>query len=227
MDSLSATGHNPTLRQKVAHIFKPSVAGGVILKNGFDNFCFLAVNNNTFCPHIVDIANRRNARIFSASHFLAQTTLRVFGKRIHIVFALPKCDIQHKFSLRRWFKPELRKFQRRNMPAINEINNLATINRIARQSIGMPSQNSVHLAMFKFFQHFAEYRTARNFGRLFFHKLLNNGEIILLGKGAQFCDLRFNTQNLFIFHIGRFAGVEEKFMLFIHIFIGLSKYLKS
>ncbi|OGM97906.1 MAG: hypothetical protein A2735_03025 [Candidatus Yanofskybacteria bacterium RIFCSPHIGHO2_01_FULL_41_21] len=129
-----------------------------------NNPSFLAVNNDRFSSYIIYVADRRNARIFAPSHFLAQTTLRVFGKRIHIVFALPKSDIQHKFSLRRWLKPELREFQRCNMPAINEINDLSTIYRIARQSVRMPSQNSVRLAMFNSFQHFAKYRTARNFG---------------------------------------------------------------
>ncbi|OGZ21121.1 MAG: hypothetical protein A3C48_01935 [Candidatus Nealsonbacteria bacterium RIFCSPHIGHO2_02_FULL_38_75] len=95
---------------------------------------------------------------------MAQTTLRVFGKRIHIVFALPKSDIQHKFSLRRWFKPKLWKLQRRNTPAINKVNYLSAVNRIARQSIGVPSQNSVRLVFFNSLYHSAEYRTARNFG---------------------------------------------------------------
>ncbi|MFH1968642.1 MAG: hypothetical protein ABIJ84_04610 [bacterium] len=164
MDSLSATGHNPALRQKVRDIFKPSVASGVIFKGGFDNFRFLFVNDNGFISHIVYVANRRNARIFAPTDFLAQTTLGVFRKRIHVVFALPKSDIQHKFSLRRWFKPKLREFQSRNTPAINEIDYLSAVHRIARQPIGVPSQNSICLVMFNSFQHFAEYRTARNFG---------------------------------------------------------------
>ncbi|OGI66688.1 hypothetical protein A2823_01205 [Candidatus Nomurabacteria bacterium RIFCSPHIGHO2_01_FULL_41_91] len=120
------------MRQKVTHVFKPSVAGGVILKRRLDNFRLLTVNNNTFISHIVDISNGRNARILASSHFLAQTTLRVFGKRIHIVFALPKSDVQHKFSLRCWFKPKLRKLQRRNTPAINQIDYLSAVHRIAR-----------------------------------------------------------------------------------------------
>ncbi|OHB23206.1 MAG: hypothetical protein A2939_02210 [Parcubacteria group bacterium RIFCSPLOWO2_01_FULL_48_18] len=132
MDSLSTAGHNPALRQKIRDIFKSSVACGVKFKNCFNNFRFLSINYNTFVSHIIDIANRRNAGIFASSYFLAQTPLGVFGKRINIVFALPKGDIEHKFSLRRWLKPELREFQRRNTPAINEINDLSTINRIAR-----------------------------------------------------------------------------------------------
>ncbi|MFA5813617.1 MAG: hypothetical protein WC862_03855 [Patescibacteria group bacterium] len=207
MDSLSAAGKYPALRQKVRDIFQSSVAGSVKFKSGFDNFRFLSIHHDCLGANIVDIANRRNARIFASSDFLAQTTLRVFGKRIHIVFALPKSDIQHKFSLRRWFKPKLRKLQRRNTPAINEINNLSAVHRIARQSVGVPRQNSVRPAFFNTLYHFAKNRAAGNFGRLFFNKCLNDIKIVLFGKGAQFCDLRFNTQNLFILNIGGFAGV--------------------
>ncbi|OGI66687.1 hypothetical protein A2823_01200 [Candidatus Nomurabacteria bacterium RIFCSPHIGHO2_01_FULL_41_91] len=35
----------------------------------------------------------------------------------------------------------------------------------------------------------------------------------MFGKGAQFCDLGFNTQNLLILNIGGLAGVEEKFIV--------------
>ena len=99
VDSLSAAGKYPALRQKVAYIFQSSVAGGVILKSRFDNFCFLAVNNYGFVSNIIYISNRRNARILAPTDFLAQTTLGIFGKRIHIVFALPKGDIEHELSL--------------------------------------------------------------------------------------------------------------------------------
>jgi hypothetical protein len=48
---------------------------------------------------------------------------------------------------------------------------------------------------------------------LLFNKCFNNRKIVLFGKGAQFCDLGFNTQNLFILNIGGLAGVEKKFVI--------------
>jgi len=63
---------------------------------------------------------------------------------------------------------------------------------------------------------------------LLFNKDINDIQVFLFGKGAQFRDLVLNRPHLFIFHIRGLAGVEEKFMLFhIHVFIGQSKYLKS
>ncbi|MDD4466968.1 MAG: hypothetical protein PHQ08_00760 [Candidatus Pacebacteria bacterium] len=138
---------------------------------------------------------------------MAQPSLCVFGKRIHIVFALPKGDVEHELSLSRVFIPKLRKFKRSKSTAVQEIDYLSAINRIARQSVGVPRQNSVCFAMFNAREHIVENEAARNFGALLFNKFFNDFQLFLSRKGAQFCDLRFNTQNLFILHIGGLAGV--------------------
>ncbi len=77
----------------------------------------------------------------------------------------------------------------------------------------MPRQNSVRFVLFNSLYHCAENRTARNFGRLFFNKGVNDIQIFLFGVGTQFCDLVFNRTNLFIFNICWFAGVKEKFIV--------------
>ncbi|OHB23205.1 MAG: hypothetical protein A2939_02205 [Parcubacteria group bacterium RIFCSPLOWO2_01_FULL_48_18] len=61
--------------------------------------------------------------------------------------------------------------------------------------------------MFNSLYHFTKYRTARNFGGLFFNKDINNVQIFLLGKGAQFCDLVLDRAHLFILNISGLAGV--------------------
>src|SRR3989338_9871052 len=49
-------------------------------------------------------------------------------------------------------------------------------------------------------------------------------QTLLLGKGAQFCDLRFNTQNLLVLNIGGLASVEKKFVVVhAHKVIGQSQ----
>src|SRR3989338_2365023 len=68
-----------------------------------------------------------------------------------------------------------------------------------------------------------KYRTTNNFGRAFFNQLLGDMQTLLLGKGAQFCDLRFNAQNLLVLHIGGLAGVEKIFVVHAHTIIGQSK----
>jgi len=127
--------------------------------------------------------------------------------------------------LRGIFTPKLWKLQVRKSTAVKQVDNLSTIHRIARQSIRMPSKNSVCIAVFNPRNHFVENRTTDNFGRLLFDKLLGDMQTLLLGKGAQFCDLRFNTQNLLVLYIGGLAGVEKIFIVIIHAhtIIGQSK----
>ncbi|MBU4369139.1 hypothetical protein KKG58_00040 [Patescibacteria group bacterium] len=147
---------------------------------------------------------------------MAQTTLRIFGKRIHIIFALPKGNVQHELALWRRFKPKLRKLQRHNTPAIYEVDNLASVHRIARYTIRVPTNDAVGFSALYASHHGVKNRPAGNFRRLFFHKLLQNFQAFSFGKGAQFCDLRLNTQNLLILNIGGLAGVQKEFLL--HIF---------
>src|SRR3989338_7411454 len=200
------------LRQKFSNVFQPFIALRVEFKSLANHWGLLFVYYNSFVARIVYVAHWRKAWIFTSFHFLAQTSFSIFGKRIHIVFALPKGDVEHKFSLRGIFRPESWKFQYRQMPAIQKINYFSTINRIARQSIRMPSQNSVCFAALYAIEHIVKYRTARNFGRLFFHKLLSYVEIFLFRKSAQFCNLIFNRTHLLIFHIGGLAGIQKEFL---------------
>ncbi|MBI2990334.1 MAG: hypothetical protein HYY51_04095 [Candidatus Magasanikbacteria bacterium] len=105
---------------------------------------------------------------------------------------MPKGDIEHELSLRGIFTPKLWKFEIRKSATVKQVDNFSTVHRIARQSVRMPSKNSVCFASFNTLNHFVEYRTTDNFGGLFFNKFFGDMQTLLLGKGAQFCDLRFN-----------------------------------
>ncbi|MCG2689367.1 hypothetical protein L6255_02925 [Candidatus Parcubacteria bacterium] len=138
---------------------------------------------------------------------------------------MPKGDIEHELSLRGVFTPKLWKFQVRKSTAVKQVDNFSSINRIARQSVGMPSKNSVCIAVFDTLYHLVENRTTSSFGRPFFNQLLGDMQTFLLGKSAQFCDLRFDTQNLLVLNIGGLAGVEKIFVVIVHAhkIIGQSK----
>ncbi|OHA21174.1 MAG: hypothetical protein A2W52_04105 [Candidatus Taylorbacteria bacterium RIFCSPHIGHO2_02_49_25] len=105
---------------------------------------------------------------------MAQSSFRILGKRIHIVFALPKGDIEHELALRGVFAPKGRKLQARKFFAVQEEDKQSSVHRIARQSVRVPCQNSVRIALLNTLCHFAKYRSARNFGGLLLDKLLNN-----------------------------------------------------
>ncbi|MBI2484616.1 hypothetical protein HYW18_00435, partial [Candidatus Uhrbacteria bacterium] len=133
---------------------------------------------------------------------------------------MPKNNIEHELTLWRILEPQRWKFQRRKTPAIQKVNDTPAVHRIARQPIRVPSQNSVCLTVLNLFQHFPKYRTARNFGALLFNKDINDIQIFLFRKGAQFCNLVINRTHLFIFHIGGLAGIKKKFIVVhAHIFL--------
>src|SRR3989344_2615399 len=115
---------------------------------------------------MVEIADGRRPRIFSSPHFLAQSSADIFAQGINVVFALPKGDVEHKFSLTCVFCPECRKLQYRQMPAVQKINYSTAVNRIARQSVGVPTDDTVCLSALNPIEHFVEQRTPRNFCRL-------------------------------------------------------------
>ncbi|OGM98314.1 MAG: hypothetical protein A2915_04350 [Candidatus Yanofskybacteria bacterium RIFCSPLOWO2_01_FULL_41_34] len=125
---------------------------------------------------------------------------------------MPKSDIEHELTLGGIFIPKLWKLQARKSTCVQKINNLSTINRIARQSVRMPSQNSVCFTALDASKHFVKNRSARNFGRLLFHQLLHYLQIFTLGKLAQFCELRFNREDLLILNICGFAGIQKEFL---------------
>ena len=57
-------------------------------------------------------------RLEDVANFLAKSTLRIFGKRIYIVFALDKGHRKRKFALWRTFKPKLWELQARKQSVV-------------------------------------------------------------------------------------------------------------
>src|SRR3990167_6396816 len=86
--------------------------------------------------------------IFTAPYFLAQPSFRIFGKRIHIIFALPKRHIEHKLSLRSAIAPKCGKLQARKFFCVEEINNASTINTISCETIRHSMLNFVGRTFF-------------------------------------------------------------------------------
>ncbi|HPA25513.1 MAG TPA: hypothetical protein PLK76_02015 [bacterium] len=164
MDSLSTFRNEAILLKIFSDVLECLIAFCVEFKGAANDGRGLFVHDNSFCPRIIKITNWSKRGIFTAPYFLAQPSFRIFGKRIHIIFALPEGNVEHKFPLRSCFKPKCGKFQHCQVPAVQEINYLAAINRIARQSVGVPSQNSVGLASFYALHHFIKNRSAWNFG---------------------------------------------------------------
>ncbi|OGZ42490.1 MAG: hypothetical protein A3H62_00495 [Candidatus Ryanbacteria bacterium RIFCSPLOWO2_02_FULL_44_40] len=111
---------------------------------------------------------------YSHAYFLAKSTLRVLGKRIDIVFALHKSHRQREFALWRVFKPVAREFEARKVSDVEKIDYLSAVHRIARQTIGVPTDNPRHFTFLNTPHHFAKNGTTWNFSSTLFHKLLHD-----------------------------------------------------
>src|SRR3990167_6159844 len=77
----------------------------------------------------------------------------------------------------------------------------SAINRIARQAVNFPANNSLRFTFLNFCKHFIKYWSARNFCRSFFYKLVRDRNIFTLSKFSQFGELGFNREDLFVLNI--------------------------
>ncbi|OHA21223.1 MAG: hypothetical protein A2W52_01835 [Candidatus Taylorbacteria bacterium RIFCSPHIGHO2_02_49_25] len=65
-----------------------------------------------------------------------------------------------------------REFEARKVSDVEKVNYLSAIHRIARQAIGVPTDNSRHFTFLYSPHHFAKNGTTWNFRSTLFHKLL-------------------------------------------------------
>jgi len=149
-------------------------------------------------------------RLEDVANFLAKSSFHIFGKRIYIVFALPKCHIQHKFPLRWIVAPKSWEFNARKFPCVEEINNLSTVHRIAGEPIGIPCKD-VSAESFNFFHHLVKYRTTWHLRWLLLNIFGGNFNIFPNGVFPQFGELRVYTQNLFVLDISGLASIQKEF----------------
>ena len=111
VDALSGAGSDPALRQKVRNVLQSLITFGIQLKGSFDNSSMSFVNMDGFGARVIQISDWSKGRVLASSNFLSETTFRVLGKRVYIVFALAKGQIEHEFALGGGFEPEGGKFE--------------------------------------------------------------------------------------------------------------------
>ncbi len=81
---------------------------------------------------IIQISCRSHAYRFASPYFLPQTPLHILREIIHILFGLPKSDIEHEFALWRGIKPKRWEFERGELSRVREIDYTPSIDTIAR-----------------------------------------------------------------------------------------------
>ena len=86
---------------------------------------------------------------------------------------------------------------------------LTTVHGISCEAIYFPAHDSLRLAVLDAGHHLTKDRPAGHLCAPFLHKLLYDFKPLFPRERAQFAQLRFDRQNLFVLDIGAFAGVKE------------------
>jgi len=84
---------------------------------------------------------------------------------------------------------------------INKVDNLATVNAVSCQAVGMPGKNTVRESTLNSSEHIIEQWAPGLLGGLSFNNLLNYNKIFSLSVFSYFLKLCFNRENLAVFII--------------------------
>ncbi|MCL4400216.1 hypothetical protein M1506_02980 [Patescibacteria group bacterium] len=160
--------------------------------------------------HIIQVSRGGDARLFAPTNLLPEAALHVLGKVVDVILGLAEGNRKHELPLRRGVEPEGRKFQSNNLTGVDEVDDSAAVYGVSGQSVRMPCENTGGLPVLDAGNHIVEDRTARLFRCLAFHELTDNFQMFFYGKLAEFGQLRFDAQNLAVWFVGRFTGVEEE-----------------
>ena len=76
---------------------------------------------------------------------LANTALHILAQVIHVILALPESDIEHELSLRSALEPEAAKLEALERSRVQQMNNLSSINAIARKAVRVPREYALCL----------------------------------------------------------------------------------
>src|SRR3989338_8170466 len=118
----------------------------------------------------------------ATAKFLAKTTLYILNEIIRKIFGLSERHLQHKFPLRRWLEPKLRKAQRSDSTSVYEIDNFTTVNAITGETIGVSSEDSICLTSLNRVHHFCKLLSPRHLCAFRFLKFSENFKIFSTRK---------------------------------------------
>ena len=96
------------------------------------------------------------------------------------------------------FQTRYAKLNENQRDAVEQIDDLSAVNRVASQSVRVPCDNAAGFAILYALQHIAKYRSSGRFGGLLFYQLVNNGQVLVFSIRSQLYELRLNAQNLLV-----------------------------
>src|SRR3989344_5560691 len=150
---------------------------------------------------IVDVSYWSKTRKFSASRFLSESTSGIFAQLPNILIRHSKLYGHHQ-NIIIWIMALTMCLYVSNYSLLQKPLDFSAINRIAREAINFPANNSLRFVILNSCKHVIKYRPARNFRRAFFYEFFYNRKIFPLREHSQFINLRFNREDLLVLHIG-------------------------
>ena len=91
-------------------------------------------------------------------------------------------DGEHELAVRVRLEDEVGKFQVLDLAHINEVNDLASINHVSGQAVGMPRQNPGCLTFLNLGEHLVEDRPSGLLGSSAFDEFFAHGDTFALRK---------------------------------------------
>ncbi|MCO5068563.1 MAG: hypothetical protein M9910_07775 [Kiritimatiellae bacterium] len=184
---------------------------GVGLEQASNQRCFGLVHNDGPQAGMVQVADRRASGELAPDQLFPNPSPDVLGEVVHVVFGLPKGNVQHELTLRRVLKPEVGELQREQLADIEQVNDAAPVDRIAGEAVRVPSQNAARLARFDGGKHGVEDGATGFLGGARFYELAGDFELFPTSKLADLAQLRVDREQLPVVLVGGFAGVEKEF----------------
>ena len=208
-DGVAVTCSHAPSGDKIPQLSHGVFAGRIGLKHAADKRGCGLVYDDGPQLRFIQITHRGLVGVLAPAQLLPDAALYVLGQIVHVVFRLPKGNVQHELALGRVLKPERGELQSQELAGVHGIDDPATVNRVAGQSVGMPGQNPLSLAALKVRHHLVENLPAGRLGRHGFDELADDVQAFFLGELPQFGQLRLDGQHLPVVFVGRFAGIDK------------------
>ncbi|OGG69200.1 hypothetical protein A3C20_04065 [Candidatus Kaiserbacteria bacterium RIFCSPHIGHO2_02_FULL_55_25] len=206
--SARGTRLDAALKKKLRDIFESRAVLGVQLKRFPYERRFAPIRDNSLGIRVVEVAQRRGARIYTHSRFLPEASCHIHAQIADVLIGHAELHGHEEYVVVRKIRFVVcNDFL--DSALLQKPTDTPAIHGIAREAVYLPTHDAVRFAALDTFQHFLKHGTARHLRAPLLHKLLCNLQSIALGERAKLGKLRLDGEHLLVLDIGAFACVEE------------------
>src|SRR3989344_5198939 len=206
--SASGSGLDASLKKKLSDIFEPRFVLGVQLKRLAHERRFAPIHYDSLGIRVVEVAERRGARINTHSSFLPEAARHVDAQVADVLIRHAELHGHEKYIVVRKIHLVVRN-NFLNDVLLQKPTDAPAIHRIAREAVYFPTDDALRFAALDTFQHILEHRTPRHLRAPLFYEFFRNLKSVAPRERAKLGKLRLDGEHLLVLDIGAFAGVEE------------------